>query len=692
MAANIGPKIGIDGEAQFRKEINNLIQQQKTLASEMKAVTSSFDTNDKSQEAVTAQSKILSEQISVQTQRVAKLSQGLTEAAKKFGDTDDRTLKWKQAVNEATADLNKMEGQLGSLKNEVDDVGDAMQDATESTSTFSDVFNASALVEGIKGIAEGIANIVESTNEYRKITGTLKTSSESAGYTAEQTAEAYNQLYWALGDNQATATTIANLQALNLSQKDLMNMLDNVTGAWAKYGDSIPIDGLAESVNETIRIGTVTGTFADVLNWGTKEGETFGVMLKENTEANQEWNDAVNDAVTAEDFFNLALQNATSQQERANLVAQAMASQGLADTADAWYQNNAAIVDANNAQLQMQQAMASFAETIAPAMNTLAQFTADAATKGAELAAQFKVALETGNPLAATLTGVAAAMGTMAIALSISALVDGLTKAFTLLNAAMAANPAILVVSLIAGVVAAIATLLATNEDLRNSVINVGQQIYQSVQSLVGNIVNFFTVTVPGAFQQFSANVSNIVSNVQQSFSNMASRIGNTVSNIRDSLVNGISQAVDYIKSLPSQAFNWGSDMMQQMANGITSKINGIINSVKSVANTITSYLHFSRPDVGPLREYESWMPDMISGMAKGITDNGWQLEAALNAATSHLQPNINVSGGGPSGPAVNLGGVQITVQAAPGMDVEQLAQAVAYRIQLLANQKGAAF
>src|SRR5699024_12529896 len=65
-----------------------------------------------------------------------------------------------------------------------------------------------------------------------------------------------------------------------------------VTGAWATYGDSIPIDGLAESVNETIRTGTVTGTFADVLNWGSKEGETFGVMLKENTEANQEWNDA----------------------------------------------------------------------------------------------------------------------------------------------------------------------------------------------------------------------------------------------------------------------------------------------------------------------------------------------------------------------------------------------------------------
>ena len=59
MAVDIGPRIGIDGEAEFRKQINNLIQQQKTLASEMKAVTSAFDKNDKSQESLTAQAKVL---------------------------------------------------------------------------------------------------------------------------------------------------------------------------------------------------------------------------------------------------------------------------------------------------------------------------------------------------------------------------------------------------------------------------------------------------------------------------------------------------------------------------------------------------------------------------------------------------------------------------------------------------------
>lgn len=132
--------------------------------------------------------------------------------------------------------------------------------------------------------------------------GTLETSSEAAGYSAEETSEAFSQLYRALGDDQSAATTTANLQAIGASQKDINSLISSAVGAWAKYGDSIPIDGLAESINETIRAGQVTGTFADVLNWGSKEGETFGVMLKENTEENEDWNKAVQDASSAEDF------------------------------------------------------------------------------------------------------------------------------------------------------------------------------------------------------------------------------------------------------------------------------------------------------------------------------------------------------------------------------------------------------
>ena len=88
--------------------------------------------------------------------------------------------------------------------------------------------------------------------------------------------------------------------------------------------------------------------------------------------------------------------------------------------------------------------------------------------------------------------------------------------------------------------------------------------------------------------------------------------------------------AIDYIKSLPQMALQWGKDMIQGFINGILGSIGGIIDAVKNVGSTIASYLHFSRPDVGPLREYETWMPDFMGGLADGISGNAASVEKAV--------------------------------------------------------------
>lgn len=82
-------------------------------------------------------------------------------------------------------------------------------------------------------------------------------------------------------------------------------------------------------------------------------------------------------------------------------------------------------------------------------------------------------------------------------------------------------------------------------------------------------------------------------------------------------------------------------------------------------------------------------MPDMMAGMARGIRQNAWQLEDALNAATSHMAPvDVQTQAGARGG--VNMGGVTIQINAPAGMDVNALADAVAYRLQTLAGRKEA--
>lgn len=293
-----------------------LEQKQRLLADSVEQTKQKLDSLKNAEKQVQqqfAQGKVSQAQYDALQREIVATEADLRKAEKAASSLQDEIAQSKgesalkqlgDAASETASKVKKIdEKPIEDVEDAAKDADDALEEAGDSASSFADHLKADVLVEGIKEIVSGIKDLNEETKEYRKIMGTLETSSEAAGYSAEETSEAFSQLYRALGDDQSAATTTANLQAIGASQKDINSLISSAVGAWAKYGDSIPIDGLAESINETIRAGQVTGTFADVLNWGSKEGETFGVMLKENTEENEEWNKAVQEASSAEDFL-----------------------------------------------------------------------------------------------------------------------------------------------------------------------------------------------------------------------------------------------------------------------------------------------------------------------------------------------------------------------------------------------------
>ncbi|WP_462369203.1 phage tail tape measure protein [Gemmiger formicilis] len=127
----------------------------------------------------------------------------------------------------------------------------------------------------------------------------------------------------------------------------------------------------------------------------------------------------------------------------------------------------------------------------------------------------------------------------------------------------------------------------------------------------------------------------------------MGSGIKNMAGFVSSSVKGMMEQPIAYLKSLPEKFCQWGKDMIQGMIRGITSMIDGVVGSVKNVASAIASVIHFSRPDVGPLRLYEQWMPDFMSGLARGIRDNLWMVEDAADAlALTTAQPmQLQVAG-----------------------------------------------
>ena len=359
MATDIGARIGIDGEKSFRDSLSAVNAQLKNLGSEMKAVVSSFTGMEDSEESLTAQGKVLERSIQASADKISlltgqserakakldELARELDDATRSFGANSTEAIRAQNAynkqvrvvnnlesqINSATADMNKMKRQMDRLGKSADELSDDLQDAGREAksagSSFKDAFAGGVIAGAVQSLVSGIVSLVESTKEYSKIMGTLEVSSQKAGYSAEQTQQTYTQLYGVLGDNQSAATAAANLQALKLSQEQLTQLTDGAIGAWATYGDSIPIDSLAEAINETVKVGQVTGTFADVLNW----------------------------AGTSEDDFNKKLEATKSESERANLVLQELSKQGLTQAAEAWRENNAELEAANRASAAWEQ-------------------------------------------------------------------------------------------------------------------------------------------------------------------------------------------------------------------------------------------------------------------------------------------------------------------------------------------------
>lgn len=151
--------------------------------------------------------------------------------------------------------------------------------------------------------------------------------------------------------------------------------------------------------------------------------------------------------------------------------------------------------------------------------------------------------------------------------------------------------------------------------------------------------------------------------------------------------------------SISTEAGSWGADLVTGLANGIMGGGGIIAKAVSWIGGIIKGFLHFSRPDEGPLREYEKWMPDMIQGMADGIRDNAYLLQDAAADLGGKLKMQLQYDVGNANGFAqvatnsrtVSMGGINVNVYPSEGMDEERFAQYTITRLTQMINEEAAA-
>ena len=163
------------------------------------------------------------------------------------------------------------------------------------------------------------------------------------------------------------------------------------------------------------------------------------------------------------------------------------------------------------------------------------------------------------------------------------------------------------------------------------------------IVSLGKLLITLIPVIIKVIWEVLKAIVSYIGSNIglfldkgKEIVKELAKGIADKIPNIKEKAEEIIDKIKEELTKLPDKAKQWGKDMIKGLTDGIKSKYEDLKNGVKGAANKIKEYLHFSRPDTGPLRDYETWMPDFVKGLAKGLKDSSYILEnASLGLATS---------------------------------------------------------
>lgn len=230
----------------------------------------------------------------------------------------------------------------------------------------------------------------------------------------------------------------------------------------------------------------------------------------------------------------------------------------------------------------------------------------------------------------------------------LSPIISNIGSALSGLFGLIMANP---VVAVIVGIVAVIAVLWAKCEWFRDGVTNLINQ----VRDLFVNGWNSFK-------QAWNDGIANLKNKIDTFFQNLGEGFANSLNGLAtwiDNFIGGIKQwgsdliqkgknAVrgfvnsigDKLGGLGGEALTWGSHMINGFISGIQSRISSLISTVTSIPKKIRRLLHFTRPDEGPLRDYETWMPDMMDGLSRGIRANEYKVIDAMKNVASMMDVN----------------------------------------------------
>lgn len=287
--------------------------------------------------------------------------------AKKLDDTRARANELEKAI----ADVNKEfsgakinKSQYDALQRELAETEMAAEDAEKAFDKFNasaQKFNSTAgsisegagkiqsATQGISTAASGVlaaaAATVPATEEIRNSLSILETNARNAGVGIGAAQAAMQNFVVVSGELDSSLEATSNLLQAGFTESNLQMAIENLAGAYLSFPDTLKIESLADSLQETLATGSATGQFAELL-------DRLGVGAEN---------------------FTAQLSLMSSETDRQNYALGVLASQGLSSTYEGWVQNNQALIENRQASYEFQMAMAELAETIQPFLTMIVE-------------------------------------------------------------------------------------------------------------------------------------------------------------------------------------------------------------------------------------------------------------------------------------------------------------------------------
>jgi len=615
-------EIETDGYKQLTEEIQNTAKELQDLKKQAKEVSDHFGNPANPEQLDSLQREI------IETEQELK---GLKAQADKTLEAMDT-----KAIA-ARESMEKLGTAAGSVKDKAAGVADTFQPVTK----------------GVVALAGAATATVPATEELREDLSRLDANAAENAVSIDAARKAWKELAVQSGETDSAVEAVSNLLQAGFTESNLQQAVENLAGAAQRFPDTLKVESLADSLQETLATGAATGQFSELL-------ERLGMNVEE---------------------FNSQLEMCATAAEKQDLALSTLASAGLSDSYNSWKQNNEEMLRNKEANLTLQESMAKLAETVMPLMTDATEQIAAFVKWFAELPDGAKTAIAgllllvgAISPVASAVSGAAGLIETLskvqlpglgtALGKISGVHLPSLQGAFSSVFGFIAANPVALLIGAIAGLV----VFVATNSDKCMEILNGFDEFLQI--GFATDWTEIFGPVLGGALNDFFGVCKEVWDGVKLMLEGIIDFIAGIFSGDWE-------RAWEGVKKIFTGIFDSLEGLLKAPINAVIRMINKAIDGINWLIDGVNRIPGVNLGTIGQIPLLANG-GEVFQGSAI-VGDAGPELLTVLPDRTV-VQPLTNNY----HNTTRNMGGMTVNVYGAPGQDVHELAEAVAEEMQYM--------